>query len=229
MKLILLPGMDGTGLLFKPLLEKLSDDISSQTITYPTDSKLNYSQLTSLVVEKLPKNEPFILLAESFSGSIGYAIASNPPKNLKAVIFVATFLTLPNKLLRISTILPLSLLLKLPLPNFIIKHFLLGKDIKEPTVALFKESLKMVGSNLLTFRVREMSKLKCGEKPVQIPCAYITPKNDKLVSHRHIDEFKQLASQIEIIKIQGPHFILQAKPKESAKVIEKYSMKLSSQ
>ena len=37
MKLVLLPGLDGTGKLFEPLVKVLSDSIDMQIITYPTN------------------------------------------------------------------------------------------------------------------------------------------------------------------------------------------------
>ncbi|MCI5146853.1 MAG: hypothetical protein D3923_15345 [Candidatus Electrothrix sp. AR3] len=84
MQVILLPGMDGTGILFKPLLKEFSEDIDVRALSYPCDTKLSYSQLVEYVRKKLPEREDFILVAESFSGPIGYFLASNPPSNLKA-------------------------------------------------------------------------------------------------------------------------------------------------
>ncbi len=37
MQIILLPGMDGTGILFESLLKELSKDIEVQIISYPCD------------------------------------------------------------------------------------------------------------------------------------------------------------------------------------------------
>lgn len=40
MKVVLLPGLDGTGVLFKPLIDVLSSEINVQIISYPPDEKL---------------------------------------------------------------------------------------------------------------------------------------------------------------------------------------------
>jgi pimeloyl-[acyl-carrier protein] methyl ester esterase len=65
-KLVLLAGLDGTGQLFQPLLENLPSTIEPKVISYPTDIFLNYVELESYVQKQCPKDEPFVLLAESF-------------------------------------------------------------------------------------------------------------------------------------------------------------------
>lgn len=76
MKLVLLPGMDGTGILFLPLLQCLTPFVEVQIISYPADSCLDYAQLYQQVEKELP-NEPYALLAESFSGPIAIKIISS--------------------------------------------------------------------------------------------------------------------------------------------------------
>ncbi|MCP3851987.1 MAG: alpha/beta hydrolase [Gammaproteobacteria bacterium] len=223
MHVILLPGLDGTGILFEPLLAVLSEKLDVQVITYSNKKEENYTQLTEYVREKLPIGENFVLVAESFSGPIGYEIAANPPANLKSVIFVATFINVPNKLLWFIGKLPLSRALQIYIPEFLIKQYMLGKEIERSIIELFRTSLNTVSSSVLAFRIREMLKLSGSSKTIKIPCAYISSSNDKLVSRIHINEFMKAAPNIEVREINGPHFILQAKPNECAKIIEEYA------
>ena len=107
MKIILLPGLDGTGTLFKPLSDVLPSTIESLVISYPPDEKLSYTELTAYVMDRLPTDEAYVLLGESFSGPIAYEIALRQPRNMHAVIFVASFLTPPQRLvLGLSKLLP---------------------------------------------------------------------------------------------------------------------------
>ncbi|MEZ5497538.1 MAG: hypothetical protein R3F25_12065 [Gammaproteobacteria bacterium] len=69
---------------------------------YPTQEKLTYEELTVYVTTQLPE-EDYILVAESFSGPIAYQIAKKYSQNLKAAVFIATFLTSPNRLLTLLT------------------------------------------------------------------------------------------------------------------------------
>ena len=69
--LVLLPGMDGTGDLFAPLLSALPPALRTIVVRYPCDRPLGYAGRT-----RGPKDQPFVLLGESFSGPIAAAIAA---------------------------------------------------------------------------------------------------------------------------------------------------------
>jgi hypothetical protein len=45
LNLVLLPGLDGTGLLFQPLLEALASRVRSKIIAYPRSESLSLSAL----------------------------------------------------------------------------------------------------------------------------------------------------------------------------------------
>lgn len=103
MRIILLPGMDGTGILFRPFVQELRkglpEEVSVQVLSYPADQVLSYGQLIEDVARRLPAQEEIILLAESFSGPIAYALASRQPNRIRALIFVVTFLRPPRGLI----------------------------------------------------------------------------------------------------------------------------------
>jgi len=56
---------------------------------------------------------------------------------------------------------------------------------------------------------------------MEVKCACIVAKNDRLVSHSHVEAFRRLAPLIEVVEISGPHFILQTNPNECAQVLKK--------
>lgn len=223
MQIILLPGMDGTGLLFEPIIKELDNTMYIRALSYPGDIKKSYEELADEVIKQLPDKDEYVLVAESFSGPIAYLVASNAPRNLKAVVFLATFLTPPNMFMGAISMLPLRLLFKLPIPTCLIKSLLLGKGIESKIIDLFRRSLKSVKSSVLAYRVKEMSKLKSGKRPIEIPCVYVRARGDKLVSHYHANDFSRIASRLEIVELDGPHFIAQARPEECAKVVKKYA------
>jgi pimeloyl-ACP methyl ester carboxylesterase len=102
------------------------------------------------------------------------------------------------------------------------KRFLFGKDVENQTVHLFRKAQKMVRSSVLACRIKEISRLEGGERQIDIPCSYIAGGKDRLVSPGHFEEFRQIAPGIVLTEISGPHFIMQAKPKECAQVIKRY-------
>ena len=220
MKLILLSGLYGTGKLFTPFITSLPKNIKTQCIVYPTDSVLSYDELITLVIKQLPKEENFTLLAESFLGYIAYKIALQKPKNLTALIFVATFLENPRPFLsKFIPIMPLEFILSLPLPSFVAKHFLLGD---EALVKLLQQMLKEVPSKTLYARLLEISKLPTATQKVKTKALYIQASNDLLVPQKSYEVFERLFSSIEQVEVEGSHLILQGKYKETARVVERF-------
>ena len=219
MKIVLLPGLDGTGNLFNPLLKALPQNTEVIVISYP-ETKLNYKDLVSFVLTQLP-NEDYILVGESFSGNVAYQIALTKPEHLKSVIFVATFLSNPRPLvLKLFNLLPSALLSVTP-PKLIIKLFMLGFTANKNTIQLFLESLKQVPADVLSFRLKEIGKLQLISETCEIKATYIQAANDYLVPSKALQEFERMFSNLTVVKVKGPHFILQSKPVECANILIK--------
>ncbi len=94
-RLILLPGMDGTGDLFDPLLKMIPPKYQVQAIAYPADELLSYEGLYDFVGDQLRNQGQIILVAESFSGPLALRIANSEPERIRAVILCASFVYPP--------------------------------------------------------------------------------------------------------------------------------------
>ena len=107
--LVLLPGLDGTGELFADFVSAL-DGIRRRVISYPADRAMDYAQHEAFARAKLPADEDYVLLAESFSGPVGIAIAASRPPRLKGFILCVSFAANPLPLFspfsRLLTALP---------------------------------------------------------------------------------------------------------------------------
>ncbi len=115
-KLIILPGMDGTGRLLTPFVESLGRRIDAQLFDYPTDVIQSYDEIINSVESVLPHNgEDFALLAESFAGPVALSLAQKGIPGLRALILVVTFAATPrHPLLQLTRVLPMSKLMSLP-------------------------------------------------------------------------------------------------------------------
>src|SRR5687768_13243658 len=89
--LVLLPGLDGTGSLFGPLLAQLPETLIPVVVKYPPDQVLYYEQLFPHIREVMPWDQPFILLAESFSGPMAIKFAAEQSANIHALVLVSSF------------------------------------------------------------------------------------------------------------------------------------------
>jgi len=69
---MLLPGLDGTGRLFAPLLKCMPKGFEFDVVDYPRDRVLDLDALLSRVGERIEPGVRHVVLAESFSGPIEF-------------------------------------------------------------------------------------------------------------------------------------------------------------
>lgn len=210
--------MDGTGKLFSALLSYLDRD-AVKIISLPGSGPQNYERLKEYVKTELPSGE-FILVAESFSGPIAVSLANEGYKGLKALVLVATFLSPPNKLfLRLAQMMPIKVLMRLPLSAVFLRTFMLGRDVSNSEISIFRDVVDEVPDNILKQRLQAMCSLSMPRESSSISSVYIRPILDRLVPSRKILEISRCLKGLEEKTVNGPHFILQANPHECAVII----------
>jgi len=74
MKVVVLPGLDGTGALLTPFCDALPAGLVGQGISYPVQFT-SYDDIFDWLTDRLPTEE-FLIVAESFSGPLGIRFAS---------------------------------------------------------------------------------------------------------------------------------------------------------
>ncbi len=92
-KVVLLPGLDGTEVLFRPLLGELRNE--AQVVEYPRAQPSSYSDLLPRVLDALPADEEYLLLGWSFSGPLALQAALTSPPGLRGVVLCASFVRKP--------------------------------------------------------------------------------------------------------------------------------------
>ncbi|VAW68390.1 hypothetical protein MNBD_GAMMA09-2243 [hydrothermal vent metagenome] len=223
--IILLPGLDGTGELFKPLLDVIESQRSVRVIDYPVDVYLGYSDLTKYVADILKDEVEVFLVAESFSGPIAIRLLFELKDKIKGVVLVASFISPPQRfLLNMLKFIPADLLFKYDIPDYFIKHYCLGKGAGSESIRRFKNAVKLVKPEVLKDRFKAISELDFRDfKTVSNKNVfYINASNDRLVKGRELRVLKKIID-VKVFEVDGPHFLLQARPVECGKLILKYS------
>lgn len=98
-KLVLLPGMDGTGRLFYDFTSALAPDFEPVVGHYPTDLSHTNAELEAFACSFLPRDGPFVIVAESFSGPIAIAVSASKPPGLAGLVLCCTFARNPRPLI----------------------------------------------------------------------------------------------------------------------------------
>ncbi|MBV1907703.1 MAG: hypothetical protein KUG78_00185 [Kangiellaceae bacterium] len=219
MKLVFLPGMDGTGRLFQPLLSELPLSLSSQVITLSSNKKQSYSELVEEIKPQLPK-EAFILLAESFSGVVAFELSLDTKIPIKKVVLVASFLVSPRpKLSWIANKLPISILFSIPLPSRFYRIFCFNNSANKILVEQLKRSLQFVEKSVLCHRLRMILELEKPTRVSKVSSLIICPTNDKLIPSTISSVIAQSFETSKVVEVDGPHFLAQVCPKEIARLV----------
>jgi alpha-beta hydrolase superfamily lysophospholipase len=219
MKLVLLPGMDGTGILFKDFIDTCHSEC--QIISLPQNGSQTYQDLALAIQHHIPEEE-YVLLAESFSGALIPLLLNQVKRKPVALILVASFLHSPRPiLLRITQFLPLSLLLSMPGAKAITKYFCMkGASVEQ--FNQFWSLVKSLDKNLLKERLMSIQNMRYQVDVINLPTLCLIAKNDKLVpksiSIKLVDHF----SDIKIKTLTGPHFILQTNARDCVAAINSF-------
>lgn len=215
----MLPGLDGTGTLLAQFAEAVRPHFTTvTTIAYPRDKALGYAALERLVREALPRDEPFLLLGESFSGPVALAIAADPPPGLQGVVLSTSFAQCPWRTLRSFA----SLAAWLPVraaPMPLVSWWLLGRWATPELNARLELALASVSPDVLRSRVQSALRAAVAIDRVSIPLLYLRATRDRLMPASASDCIAAAMPRVSVVDIEGPHLLLRTAPEASARAI----------
>ena len=126
MKILLFPGLDGTGALFQPFVKLLPSTLIIQVCPLPAEGEQRPAGLAACMAATGLCNEDVIILAESFSGRVAYELTQIHGHRIRGLILVSSFLTVPRLLLRAARWLPICLFPWHWSPAWALRWFALG-------------------------------------------------------------------------------------------------------
>lgn len=224
---MMLPGMDGTGILFKTFIRQLPRDIDIKVVTYPQDTYLTYEQLAEHVRSIAPFSTPYVVIAESYSGPVASLLAVNPIGNLRAVIFVSSFVSLPWG--RIGTwmakILPTALFRLRP-PAWALRWLLMDSATSAETIVEVQDTIARISPEVMVKRLRDA--LTADFSPMlrksTVRTVCLVPESDRLIGARGYQSLVTAREDIEVVKIIGPHFLLQSSSERCFAALQKLGL-----
>ncbi len=226
--IVLLPGMDGTGIMFAEFASAIEEKLRPIIVSYPENQPLGYSELEAYARAALPTDEPFILLGESFSGPVAIALAASKPAGLKGVILCCTFARNP-----VPWLSPFKVLIKrLPFSyrlTSLIAPFLFGRFATSERRNTLRQALARVPVSTLHARLCAVLELDYSERlrEVEAPILHLRATEDRIVSKFASRHMQALAPSMTIIDLTGPHLLLQVMPSEAGKIVEDFAMKVT--
>ena len=218
--LVLLPGLDGTGIFFGPLLRHLPAWIDPVVIAYPSSGPNGYDDLLPIVIREVATLKSFVILGWSFGGPLALMVASHCPSQVSGVILCGTFITPPRPGLvpfRFALTAPLIALIRairrtrLLIPGYATTEFRRAKAL----------TWRKVTASVLVSRSR--AALSVDARPQLRECRarllYLASTRDEVVSRSSLNEILAIAPHTQVTEVEGPHFALFTNPVQSSACI----------
>lgn len=219
---ILMPGLDGTGELFHDFLRACPPVFSPRVITYPRDELQTFDHVVSQIADTLDRNYKSLLIAESFSGPYAISLAHAASDRLMGVILCNSFVTSPIP--AIVRLVPLSVVFRVPPPEWAIRRYLVGEDASDDVIARVKSTLRTVPPHIVAGRVKTVLGIDVRRKlrECTVPVRYIRGTEDRLVPERSVGEILNLRPGVAVSRIAGPHFLLQVAPAQAWVAVQEF-------
>src|ERR1043166_1049948 len=215
--IVLLPGLDGTGRLFRFFVDALPAHLRAHVVAYRPDVAQSHAELAAYVEALIPRDRPFAIVAESFSGPVAIRIAAQKPKGLVALVLVGTFVRQPIRFVP-AWVAPLvgRHLFYAPPPAWISRRLVAGRDATDSLMAEADAAWRRVKPAVLASRLRESLRVNVVDdfRAVAAPMLYLAGTRDRLVSPSTADALAQLRPGLAVARLDAPHFILPRRPAE---------------
>lgn len=226
--LVLLPGLDGTGLLFADFAASFGPDVKIIVVSYPTDAAVGYSELEPIARSFLPNDQPFFLLGESFSGPIAISIAASRPSGLLGLILCCSFARSPRSALAVLRPL-LAVAPVAALPLALLSYFVLGRFSSPALRRSLAESLAQVSPSALRARAGAAMSVDVSASlaRVGVPVLFLRASEDRIVPKSASQSVVALAPATEVVEFSAPHFLLQVLPSQAAVTVRGFMERIN--
>ena len=241
--LILLPGLDGTGDLFAPLLRRINKmtvqadepKLIAHALHYPTHDKLDLQQLHEAVehyiAHNLPDDARYVILGESFSGPVAITVAyaaqtareDHALGRRRCMGLILCCSMARNPYVMFAPLAPLWSVLPIELvPMGWVNRLAQGKlDFWAGTQEL---AMNKVDIDVLRHRLRVISKVDVTAEltALRMPLLYLQGGKDLIVPASCARLVQDCAPQTMLVRIDSSHFLLQSKPDAALAEIQRF-------
>ncbi len=218
-EILFLPGFDGNATLREPFVAALNAHHPARAVSYPNATLGSLRGYCRYAAAQAAPDRRHILVAESFSGLVASRWASTDP-HVEAVVLCASFVRNPVRwLASVGAALPeivrlgAKLLRAIPPATRDPRHLAWSRDFNDTILALqddvIAERLRIIADEDVS---RELEALR-------IPIVLMQFEGDQVVGSRARGELEQVCRNAEVLRVPGPHYALEIRPRECADLI----------
>lgn len=194
-------------------------------VRYPADLAANHDAYVQYALSQLPSDGTSLVVAESFSSAVAVRMAHGLRDRLLGLVICAGFISPPHALLPLLRRVPPKVF---PLARRIrplLRHFCL--DAQSGTKALdeLQSALRLLDGRVAQQRLNVLSSLDANSawRGLTVPTLALQASKDRLVDRRAQLMLEQTASpSTKMVTLDGPHFLLQARPTECWRAVAEW-------
>lgn len=225
-RLILLPGLDGTDVFLRPLLAALPAWIDPVVVSYPDtiEDGASYPALLPRVREAVAQTPTCVLFGWSFGGPLALMAAAAEPGRVRAIILVGTFVQAPSAWMR---------RLRFLLAGWPIAAYRLARRVPlrllrspaDPWRAATSETRRLVSSRVVAARLRAVLDLDAVDalRSCPQPILYLASKDDELVPAENVTRILSIRPSVRVVTIGRRHLSLFTDPTTAADAIATFA------
>ncbi len=188
-------------------------------VEYPHDAKWNLDAYAAHAAKAMDEAHRYILIAESFSGPVALRLRNDA--RVAAIVLVASFVRRPNPALACLPLLPLGLARRIASRRGLLRMFCLGGDAPDDRLDALADRVRALPTTILRARLallRDLDEHSC-LRDARMPALHLRARRDRLVRSA-ISDGGLAGDQFREAVIDGPHFLLQARPEACWSMIE---------
>ncbi len=221
--LVLMPGLDGTGKLFEPIIPFLKPHFDLSIVTYPDlDSLTDY---VNCAQNQLPDTPGFSLVAESFSGPVAMSLMAHLPDQIGPSVLSSTFARSPlATLTRMLGYVPEQMFSIGALNEFCMDVYAAEDEDLSDTQPLPLNVTEQIDGALLKHRISVLSRVDVSAllASIEVPILYLHGVRDRIVSENDAQMIEDYLPNVSRVDIDAPHLLLQTQPQQCAELICKH-------
>lgn len=219
--LFMLPGLDGTGLLFRDFRAALPPGLVGVAASFDGAAATPYAELAAGL--PLP-DVPFAVLGESFSGPLALRLAARARGRVVAVILVASFARCPRRALAWLAPLAAGALLPTRIPDAALRRLLLGEDAGPLDLAALRLVGRFVKPAVVAQRLAALARVDARRElaALDVPILCLRAARDALVPASAGEALRRTGARVEVRDVDGPHLLLLRRPRECACAVSEF-------
>jgi pimeloyl-[acyl-carrier protein] methyl ester esterase len=222
MRLLLLPGLDGTDVLFEPLQRQLAT--TATALTYPQVGPNSYADLLPGVLDQLPTVGDYVLLGWSFSGPLALMAAATRPPGLRGIVLAASFVRKPVFYLPRAVRLLVRPFLFRYVAQLSSAKALLGGYRSEELKGLLRRAHGHVPPTVMAERVRATLTVDVRQelRNCPVPILYLGATRDFVVPRWNARGIVRARPDVDLEFIEGPHLALATNPTAATQAVQSF-------